>query len=139
MGRKKDNWKYLALALLIIFGFFFGTQGTWQPKDFDWGNLLNASTYTIVPYPPATPPLNETPPITPPITPPADDGVGGAFAGYDTCQNWAVAKGKDHVSIGPTSLFECEDFAWHYCENMGKHLDLIDWTPPNCCIWKCTA
>lgn len=138
MGRKKNNWKYLALALLLVLLFFLGTQGTWQPKDFDWGNIMNSSNwnFTVVPYPP----LNETPPETPPTTPPTgDDGVGGPYGGWDSCSAWATALGKDHVSIGPTSMSECEEFAYYHCEAEGKTLMYFDWASPNCCIWKCTG
>lgn len=121
--------------MLVIFAFFFGTRGTWQVADFDFRNLLNMSAYTIVPYPPATPPLNETPPDT---IPPSDDGIGGPYGGYDTCGAWATALGKDHVSIGPTSISDCEAFAYYHCEAEGKTLLYFDWAAPNCCIWKCT-
>lgn len=74
-----------------------------------------------------------------------DEGGGGEDDGgytYDECYGLAQEHGKDYSEIGTggemfDDFWECDQYAWDYCDGLGSSIKLLDWFEPNCCIWSC--
>lgn len=116
-----------AIVAIIIFLtlLFYGTKGTWNMGDFNWGYIFN---FTVIPptgYPPGY-----TPP--PGNLPPGFSGSGSMTAAE--CSQYATMNGKTN-SVLKTSESNCATSAANTCHNQGleAHYDYIS----GCCVFNC--